>query len=89
MPHLCPSTHRCIQDPDIIVTVSQIMSLQYTPTEVSEDCLYLNIYAPAEATPGDKLPVCWTLAPAATVALRPPASPTQQDGVFWSVVVPA
>ncbi|TWW76180.1 Carboxylesterase 5A [Takifugu flavidus] len=47
----------CIQDPDIIVTVSQIMSLQYTPTEVSEDCLYLNVYAPAEATRGDKLPV--------------------------------
>uniref|UniRef100_A0A674PMS7 Carboxylesterase type B domain-containing protein n=1 Tax=Takifugu rubripes TaxID=31033 RepID=A0A674PMS7_TAKRU len=34
-----------------------IMSLQYTPTEVSEDCLYLNVYAPAEATRGDKLPV--------------------------------
>eukprot|EP00066_Takifugu_rubripes_P026358 XP_011615624.1 PREDICTED: carboxylesterase 4A [Takifugu rubripes] len=33
------------------------MSLQYTPTEVSEDCLYLNVYAPAEATRGDKLPV--------------------------------
>lgn len=59
-PDLCPCVHhRCVQDPDIIVTVSQIMSLQYTPTEVSEDCLYLNVYAPAEAAPGDKLPVCW------------------------------
>lgn len=51
---------RCVQDPDIIVTVSQIMSLQYSPTEVSEDCLYLNVYAPAQAQQGDKLPVRWT-----------------------------
>lgn len=41
----------------MIGTVSQIMSLQISPTEVSEDCLYLNVYAPAEATRGDKLPV--------------------------------
>lgn len=51
--------YRCIQDPEIIVTVSQIMSVQYTPPEVSEDCLYLNVYTPAEATKGDKLPVGW------------------------------
>lgn len=49
--------HRCIQDPDVLVNVSQTMSLQYTPTEVSEDCLYLNVYAPAEAKRGHKLPV--------------------------------
>ncbi|XP_075898892.1 carboxylesterase 3 [Nelusetta ayraudi] len=47
----------CIQDPDVLVNVSQTMSLQYTPTEVSENCLYLNVYAPAEAKRGDKLPV--------------------------------
>lgn len=57
MPRLRLSILRCVQDPDIIVTVSQIMSLQYTPTEVSEDCLYLNVYAPAGATPGAQLPV--------------------------------
>uniref|UniRef100_A0A3Q3W412 Carboxylic ester hydrolase n=1 Tax=Mola mola TaxID=94237 RepID=A0A3Q3W412_MOLML len=47
----------CIQDPDIVVSVSQIMSVQYTPPEVSEDCLYLNVYTPSEATATDKLPV--------------------------------
>lgn len=41
----------------MLVNVSQTMSLQYTPPEVSEDCLYLNVYAPAEAQRGDKLPV--------------------------------
>lgn len=39
------------------MAVSQIMSLQYSPTEVSEDCLYLNVYAPAQAQRGDRLPV--------------------------------
>lgn len=37
------------------------MSLQYTPPEVSEDCLYLNVYAPAEAQKGGKLPVGVTM----------------------------
>lgn len=36
------------------------MSLQYSPPEVSEDCLYLNVYTPAQARQGDKLPVRWT-----------------------------
>ncbi|XP_075994435.1 carboxylesterase 3 isoform X2 [Genypterus blacodes] len=47
----------CVQNPDLVVLVSQIMSIQYAPPEVSEDCLYLNVYAPAEAARGDKLPV--------------------------------
>lgn len=47
----------CIQDPDIVVNVSKTMSLQFTPPEMSEDCLYLNVYTPAEATTTDKLPV--------------------------------
>nr|XP_040018493.1 carboxylesterase 5A-like isoform X1 [Gasterosteus aculeatus aculeatus] len=47
----------CIQDPETVVSVSRTMSMRYTPPEVSEDCLYLNIYTPAEATKGDKLPV--------------------------------
>nr|XP_046249832.1 carboxylesterase 3 isoform X2 [Scatophagus argus] len=47
----------CIQDLEIVVNVSRIMSMQYTPPELSEDCLYLNVYTPAEATKGDKLPV--------------------------------
>lgn len=48
---------RCIQDKDIIVQVSDIMSIEYTPTELSEDCLYLNVYTPSAAVKGDKLPV--------------------------------
>uniref|UniRef100_A0A665VAW4 Carboxylic ester hydrolase n=1 Tax=Echeneis naucrates TaxID=173247 RepID=A0A665VAW4_ECHNA len=47
----------CIQDPEIVVNVSRTMSIDYTPPELSEDCLYLNLYTPAEATRGDKLPV--------------------------------
>ncbi|XP_044211424.1 carboxylesterase 3 [Thunnus albacares] len=47
----------CIQDPEIVVNVSKTMSMQYTPPEISEDCLYLNVYTPAEAAKGDKLPV--------------------------------
>ncbi|KAM8891168.1 carboxylesterase 3 isoform 2-T2 [Spinachia spinachia] len=47
----------CIQDLETIVSVSRAMSMQYTPPEISEDCLYLNLYTPAEATKGDKLPV--------------------------------
>lgn len=31
--------------------------MQYTLPELSEDCLYLNVYTPAEATRTDRLPV--------------------------------
>ncbi|XP_023253090.1 carboxylesterase 5A-like [Seriola lalandi dorsalis] len=47
----------CVQDPEIVVNVSKTMSMQYTVPELSEDCLYLNVYTPAEATKRDKLPV--------------------------------
>ncbi|XP_037538524.1 carboxylesterase 3 [Nematolebias whitei] len=47
----------CIQDPELLMNVSRIMSIYFTPPEVSEDCLYLNVYTPAEAKQGDKLPV--------------------------------
>ncbi|KAM3870056.1 carboxylesterase 5A-like [Diretmus argenteus] len=47
----------CIQDRDVAVQVAQIMSMDYTPPAVSEDCLYLNVYTPAEASNGEKLPV--------------------------------
>lgn len=50
---------RCIQDVEIIVNVSKTMSIQYIPPELSEDCLYLNVYTPAEAAKGDRLPVRW------------------------------
>ncbi|KAL4004043.1 collagen type VI alpha [Sarotherodon galilaeus] len=47
----------CIQDPELVVNVSKTMSLEFIPPAISEDCLYLNVYTPAEATKGDKLPV--------------------------------
>uniref|UniRef100_A0A3Q0S4E3 Carboxylic ester hydrolase n=1 Tax=Amphilophus citrinellus TaxID=61819 RepID=A0A3Q0S4E3_AMPCI len=47
----------CVQDPELIVNVSRTMSLEFRPPELSEDCLYLNVYTPAEATTGAKLPV--------------------------------
>lgn len=34
------------------------MSVQFAPPELSEDCLYLNVYTPAVAAE-DKLPVGW------------------------------
>jgi len=48
---------RCIQDPALVAAVSQIMSVEIPVPEMSEDCLYLNVYTPAGAVAGDKLPV--------------------------------
>ncbi|CAL8238813.1 unnamed protein product [Lota lota] len=47
----------CIQDPAFVSLVSKMMSIKVTSPEVSEDCLYLNVYTPAGAVAGDKLPV--------------------------------
>ncbi|XP_068996143.1 carboxylesterase 3 isoform X2 [Embiotoca jacksoni] len=47
----------CVQDPDLVVEVSRTMSVQFSPPDMSEDCLYLNVYAPSAAAGGDKLPV--------------------------------
>lgn len=47
----------CIQDPEIVVNVSKTMSMHFSPPDISEDCLYLNVYTPADASQGDKLPV--------------------------------
>lgn len=47
----------CIQDPQIMVNVSKTMSMNITPSDISEDCLYLNVYTPESAVHGDKLPV--------------------------------
>uniref|UniRef100_A0A7N6F5R1 Carboxylic ester hydrolase n=1 Tax=Anabas testudineus TaxID=64144 RepID=A0A7N6F5R1_ANATE len=47
----------CVQDLEIAINVSKTMSIEFTPPEVSEDCLYLSVYTPAEAAKGDKVPV--------------------------------
>ncbi|XP_054895370.1 carboxylesterase 3 [Poeciliopsis prolifica] len=47
----------CIQDREVVVNFSIAMLTDFTVPEVSEDCLYLNVYTPAEATPEVKVPV--------------------------------
>ncbi|XP_047206887.1 carboxylesterase 3 [Girardinichthys multiradiatus] len=47
----------CIQDPEVLANMSRVMSIDFVAPEMSEDCLYLNVYTPAEATPEDRLPV--------------------------------
>ncbi|KAM9375747.1 carboxylesterase 3 isoform 1-T1 [Pholidichthys leucotaenia] len=47
----------CLQDLDLVVNISRTMSVDFNPPPTSEDCLYLNVYTPAEARTGDKLPV--------------------------------
>ncbi|XP_019522361.1 PREDICTED: carboxylesterase 5A [Hipposideros armiger] len=47
----------CLQDTDWVLTDQHILKVHYPQFEVSEDCLYLNIYAPAHADTGSKLPV--------------------------------
>ncbi|XP_069073073.1 fatty acyl-CoA hydrolase precursor, medium chain-like isoform X1 [Pleurodeles waltl] len=47
----------CIQNPMAIEMLQQISQVKLPNLEFSEDCLYLNIYTPAEAKDKDKLPV--------------------------------
>ncbi|XP_055268693.1 carboxylesterase 5A isoform X3 [Moschus berezovskii] len=59
--HLCQS-HTwlgmgCLQNSEWLFTDQHILKVHYPKFRVSEDCLYLNIYAPAHAESGSKLPV--------------------------------
>lgn len=47
----------CYQNSEWLVSDEKIIKMRYPKLEVSEDCLYLNIYTPAHADSGTKLPV--------------------------------
>ncbi|XP_037377079.1 carboxylesterase 5A-like, partial [Talpa occidentalis] len=47
----------CFQNADWLITDENILKVHYPKLEVSEDCLYLNIYVPAHADSDSKLPV--------------------------------
>ncbi|XFG09443.1 hypothetical protein AB1E19_013067 [Capra hircus] len=47
----------CFQNSEWLFTDQHILKVRYPKFRVSEDCLYLNIYAPAHAETGSKLPV--------------------------------
>ncbi|XP_036131153.1 carboxylesterase 5A-like isoform X1 [Molossus molossus] len=47
----------CLQNSDWLLSDQHILKVHYPKLEVSEDCLYLNIYAPASANTTSKLPV--------------------------------
>ncbi|XP_051980656.1 fatty acyl-CoA hydrolase precursor, medium chain-like [Xyrauchen texanus] len=48
---------RCIQDRQVIVNELEYLSMNLEVPEVSEDCLYLNIYTPSKSGEDAKLPV--------------------------------
>ncbi|OWK16113.1 CES5A [Cervus elaphus hippelaphus] len=47
----------CFQNLEWLFTDQHILKVRYPKFRVSEDCLYLNIYAPAHAETGSRLPV--------------------------------
>ncbi|XP_035924827.1 carboxylesterase 5A isoform X2 [Halichoerus grypus] len=47
----------CLQNSEWLLSDQHFLKVHYPKLEVSEDCLYLNIYAPAHADTGSKLPV--------------------------------
>ncbi|XP_030646661.1 carboxylesterase 3 isoform X2 [Chanos chanos] len=47
----------CIQDKAIVENVAETLGVEHPVTEVSEDCLYLNVFAPSKQTAAEKLPV--------------------------------
>nr|XP_048284628.1 carboxylesterase 5A isoform X1 [Myodes glareolus] len=47
----------CFQNPEWLATYQKVLQVHYPKFEVSEDCLYLNIHAPAHADYDSSLPV--------------------------------
>ncbi len=48
---------RCLQDTAPVEEVWKTFPVRYASVEMSEDCLYLNVYKPTETASGDRLPV--------------------------------
>lgn len=48
---------RCFQNLEWFFIYQKLLKVHYPKLGVSEDCLYLNIYAPAYANDGSRLPV--------------------------------
>ena len=55
------SLSRCIQDPVISQHIVNVMAIEYDLPDVSEDCLYLNVYTPKEAATVKRLPVSYAV----------------------------
>ncbi|KAL2084153.1 hypothetical protein ACEWY4_019671 [Coilia grayii] len=49
--------YMCLQDRQLTVTFAEKLDMTIEVPDVSEDCLYLNIYTPAKPAEGAKLPV--------------------------------
>ncbi|XP_036399721.1 carboxylesterase 5A-like [Megalops cyprinoides] len=47
----------CLQNREVMVNLTKQVSMEMDIPEVSEDCLYLNVYTPAAPTKDSKLPV--------------------------------
>lgn len=64
-PHLFPLSlilslslpHRCFQNLEWLFIYQNLLKVSYPILGMSEDCLYLNIYAPCHANNGSSLPV--------------------------------
>lgn len=57
MIYWCCGFFRCIQDRQVSVTELKFLAMDVELPEVSEDCLYLNIYTPVKPGKDAKLPV--------------------------------
>lgn len=64
------------------------LKVHYPKLEVSEDCLYLNIYAPAHADSGSKLPVRLPAMPGAPASGFLPRDPPRGPGHLESNLPP-
>ena len=49
--------NRCVQDASISAVIMANVSLEVKFPDISEDCLYLNIYTPSKPSESRKLPV--------------------------------